>query len=462
LTAATFASGTTGISRPERSRRARVTSAFQIANRIVNTVVRLFSIPLALSLLGREQYGIWLTLLSIITWFSVADLGMPSALVNPLAQAIGSGETRAAQQLVSSVVAILLAGGLALAGLILAAAPHLPLASLLGAGPDISNSTVFPAVAVVAVVFVGLLGVRVADVVALAMQRGHWAAAADSVGAVVSLGWLLILRGHGSSLAGVAAALTCPATAARVALWLVIGKASGGTLLPRPAAASWTVLRRLAGDAGAFLAGAGGEMLVLQTTNIVIAHVSGADNVPLFAIPYQLFFSAFVLLNAVSAPLWPAYAEARAAGDWAWIRTAHRKAMMQTMALATCGFFVLAALSPIVIRLWVGASFVPPLLLTSLLAAHFVQWAWSFSWGVLLTGLGLIREKVLILLVYGVVHVAALVFFGRALGLVGYAIGMLVAMALAVTWTFPCVARARLPQLTRLKDSDCVGGSEHD
>ena len=136
--------------------------------------------------------------------------------------------------------------------------------------------------------------------------------------------------------------------------------------------------------------------------------------------------------------------------------------MLQTMALAICGFSLLAAVSPMLIRLWVGASLVPPLLLTCLLALHFCQWAWCFSWGVLLTGLGLIRQKVLILLVYGGAHVVAIVLFGRTLGLVGYAIGMLAAMAVAVTWTFPFVAHTRLPQLAPLKGSECVRGGCHD
>jgi len=446
LTAPAFENGTR-IASPERSRRARVTSAAQIVSRIINTVVRLFSIPLALSLLGREQYGIWLTLLSIITWFSVADLGMPSALVNPLAQAIGSDEGRSAQQLVSSVVAILLAGGLALAGLVLVIAPHLQLASLLGAGPDISNSTVLPAVAVVVVLFLGLLGLRVADVVALAMQRGHWAAAADIGGSVVSLAWLLILRRHGSSLAGVAAALTCPATAARLVLWFAIGKASGGMLVPRPAAASWSVLHRLAGDSGAFLAGSLGEVLIMQTANVVIARVSGAGQVPAFAIPYQLFFSSFVLLTAVVAPLWPAYAEARNAADWPWIRAASRKAMIETLTLAALGFPLLALLSPVLIRAWVGPDYVPQPLLVWLFVLHFIQWTWCYNWGILITGLGFVRQRTPIQLLWGGLNVGLMIFFGRAWGLIGFAIGMCFALVLTEVWLFPLLARARLPEL---------------
>ena len=64
-------------------------------------------------------------------------------------------------------------------------------------------------------------------------------------------------------------------------------------------------------------------------------------------------------------PIWPAYREAIARGDLDWVSRTLRRSVAVTLAVSMFLSFALVALSPGILRLWVGASVSPtlPLLL---------------------------------------------------------------------------------------------------
>ena len=64
-------------------------------------------IPLTLHYLNPTKYGIWITLFSIISWFTFFDIGLGNGLRNKFAEAIAKGEKEKAQIYVSTTYGIL-------------------------------------------------------------------------------------------------------------------------------------------------------------------------------------------------------------------------------------------------------------------------------------------------------------------------------------------------------------------
>ena len=62
----------------------------------------LVSVPLTLHHLGAERYGLWATLFSIMSWLSLADLGLTNGLMNALSQAFAQQRRDLAREYVSS------------------------------------------------------------------------------------------------------------------------------------------------------------------------------------------------------------------------------------------------------------------------------------------------------------------------------------------------------------------------
>ena len=418
-----------------RLRQARKTSLAQIVNRIITTGVGLASIPLAIAILGREEYGVWLIMVSFITWFSMSDLGLPSALMNPLAAAIGLGDSKRIRDLVSTSSLLLAFIGIGVAAIGCVFVLLLPVEQLLGMTNPQFSPPVRWAIVWLVLFNIATLPLRLSGVMALSMQKGYWTAIEETLAELVVLAGLVGLRVLGGNLAMFALVVSVPMAAGRLLLWLFICIRFGTDFAPRLRNWSRQMVKNIMPNGAAFFVGSLGELLVLQTPYIIIARTLGAAAVPLFAIPYQLFYSAFAVLNTIANPLWPAYAEAKAKGDHLWIRRVHWRIMRESMILAILGFSLLGLLSTWFITMWAGPEYIPSTGFVGVLILLFIQWSWNYVFVVLLTGLGLIRERTVIILCFGVLNVIVSTVLTNHIGMNGIAVGMFTTMLLTVTWS---------------------------
>ncbi|HSN08168.1 MAG TPA: hypothetical protein VLS85_03975, partial [Hanamia sp.] len=70
-------------------------------------LISLLLVPIAINYVNVSQYGIWLTLSSIVVWFSFFDVGLTQGLRNKFAEAVATGNDDLAQIYVSTTYAIL-------------------------------------------------------------------------------------------------------------------------------------------------------------------------------------------------------------------------------------------------------------------------------------------------------------------------------------------------------------------
>ncbi|WKX78165.1 hypothetical protein [Zobellia laminariae] len=70
-------------------------------------LIGFYMVPLTIGYVDKEQYGVWLTLSSVVGWFSFFDIGLGSGLRNKLALALANDEMEKAKSYVSSTYAIL-------------------------------------------------------------------------------------------------------------------------------------------------------------------------------------------------------------------------------------------------------------------------------------------------------------------------------------------------------------------
>jgi len=57
-------------------------------------VLSYLSIPLMIKYLGNVQYGIWSTLLSIMSWISLFDIGIGNGLRNKVSESLGKEKVK--------------------------------------------------------------------------------------------------------------------------------------------------------------------------------------------------------------------------------------------------------------------------------------------------------------------------------------------------------------------------------
>jgi O-antigen/teichoic acid export membrane protein len=93
--------------RNERTARASKNVLVSFVSTMVTLIISFIMVPMTLGFVGKVEYGIWLTISSIIAWFSYFDVGLGNGLRNKLAVALAEDDKEAAKIYISSCYALI-------------------------------------------------------------------------------------------------------------------------------------------------------------------------------------------------------------------------------------------------------------------------------------------------------------------------------------------------------------------
>lgn len=409
----------------ERYRRMALTTMASLAARAISLLTTLVSVPLTFRYLGAERYGLWMVLVSLISVMGFADLGIGNGVMNAISEAHGKDSHELAREYVSSGFVLMLgiAAVLAVAGAI--GYPFMPWMRLFNVHSGLVATEGAKAFLVLFCWFVLNIPLGVVTRVQAGLQQGYWSQIVGATGNVVSLLALLVVIHFRGSLPWLVFAST---------FGVILATVLNGWLLFR--AHPWLIpsLHAYRGGSAHKILKLGLMFFVLQVAvalgytsdNIVITQVMGAAAVAVYAVPQKLFGFLSQLVSMGITPLWPAYGEAIARGDVAWVRKVFWGSLRVTLAIATPLCVALALTGPWVVRLMVGKSLHAPMSLLAALALWGVISAASVPIAMLLNGVGVLKAQTIVAAVASLTNLALSIFLTRKYGVVGVCLGSII------------------------------------
>ncbi len=419
-------SSETGRSR-ERHRQIALAGLTAALVRAVSVLTALITVPLTLGYLGAERFGMWATLSSFNALLSFTDFGFGNAMTTGVAGSSARADTVHLRRLVATAYFALSGVAAAMLAAVAMADRWVDWAAVFAVTSPLAEAEAAPAAAA----FIALMALANPIGVIVRVQTGlqlQWRANL----------WLLV-----GNLAALLAVLGAIALHAGL-VWLVLALVGspllfqlGNTiefigrkradLRPRFADFDLAQFRRLAGSGVQFMILQLCAGIIFQSSNLIVAQVLGASEVARFAVPDRLFGFVPMILAFALSPLWPAYGEAAARGDHAWVRQTFRRSLLLTVAAASVlsGGLLLAA--PLLLRWWVGPGFHAPFALLAALAAWRVVEAVGHAGAMLLNGLDRIGAQVAGATLGAITAVGLRIWFTQRFGVTGAAVGGIVA-----------------------------------
>ncbi len=331
-----------------------------LGTKAVAVVVSFISVPLTVGYLGAERYGVWIIISTLLAWINLADFGLGNSLTNALSEAYGKDRRDLAQQHVATA-SWLLVGILTVLGCGLAACwGWIDWIGIFNIKTAAARAEAGPAVAVALALFLVNLPLTLVSRILYAHQEGVLANLWTAAGNLASLlGLLLVVQFQGGLVwlvVGISGAIVL--VSALSAIWLFA--VHKPWLRPDFSKISKASARQISRVGGLFFILQLAGLILFQTDNLIIAHYLGAEAVTPYSITWRLFTYTALLQTLIFPSLWPAYAEAFARKDGAWIRRTFRLnfvfAVASTFALA----LPLVIFGTTVIERWAGAAAVPP------------------------------------------------------------------------------------------------------
>jgi O-antigen/teichoic acid export membrane protein len=403
----------------ERLRRVSLTAIGSFAAQATNTLTTFISVPLALRYLGQERYGLWLSITSTLAFLGFADLGIGGGVINCVSEAHGKDDSRLAAEYVSSAFFMLFSLAVVLGLVFLVVFPHISWTWLFNVSSAQARSELGPALFVFIVCFLFSLPLGVVQRVQIGYQEGFinniWQIGAS----LLSLGMLLLVIYLKVGLSWLVLALA----GAPVFVTFLNGLSLFGFrrpwLLPR--------LRAVRAIAGRKILRLGMLFFILQVSialgyqkdNLVISHFLGADKVAQYAVPMKLFMIAPIFLSFFFMPLWPAYGEAITRHDFLWVRRTFRRSMIMALGISLSSAIGLFFFCRPILKIWVGPSIQPPLVLILGLSLWTVVNSVSGPIAMLLNGASIIGFQVVCSLAMAATSLTMSIFMVRWIGLPG-------------------------------------------
>ena len=342
----------------EEHRRKR-TKAFQrtvganFAAKLFSVSCTFLQVPIALKYLGTEAFGVWATLSSITNIMIFADLGLGSVAQNQVSHAVGNNDPGAAYRTMATAFVLLSGAGAVIAAAALFFCFHFDWSHIF---PGLSShfaGEIPMAFAVLVGFFAAGLPLAALSRLTLSFQVGWLTSLSSALNAFLTLAAVFCAAHYRLGFIpfiALGAAAPVIANLIVVIMLLVIHPAA---LRARPTLDRATV-KSFFKTGFFFFVPTVGCILFTGGPTLILSSVLG----PAAVVPYQLMQRLMGVSSQVYGlmilPLWPAYTEARARGDEAWIRGALRKSL-----LVGLGLFAVPVLStPLwgawVIHLWSG------------------------------------------------------------------------------------------------------------
>ncbi|MCX2473181.1 oligosaccharide flippase family protein [Pedobacter sp. MC2016-05] len=381
-------------------------------------LISLVLVPLTINYISPIQYGIWLTLSSLIGWFGFFDIGLGNGLRNKLSEAISKGDTFLAKSYVSTTYAFMCIISLCLLVTFFIANFFLDWSKILNA-----PSSMVSELSVVALVFFLLFSiqfvVQLINIVCFANQNTMMTSLIGFLGSLLGLTIIYILtRTVEGRLLYLCLAIGVTPILIYIIFSLVLFNTTYKEFAPNFRFAKAKYVKDIIGLGFKFFIIQLGLIFFYNADNIIIAQTMGPTGVTPYNIAYKYFTVITMISGIIMTPLWPAFTQANIKGDTVWIKKMIKK-MQKICLFVFLLSMVMLVVSPIVYNLWIGDKVHIPWMLSLVLAIYTSLNTYRTVYCYYANAVGKINVQLIIVLTAGVLNIPLGIFLGKLYGAVG-------------------------------------------
>jgi O-antigen/teichoic acid export membrane protein len=395
-------------------------------------VVSFFSVPLTVRYLGGERYGAWVTISTAMAWIALADFGLSSSLTNAVSEGYASNDHKLAGDYVAAAFWSLAGIGFLLSALFFPLWRIVPWERVFNVESVQARAEIGPAVAIAFAIFVLNFPFSIIAKVYGAYQEVAQANAWNTVGNALSLVALVVATQVKGGLASLVIAVSGSVLFINIisAGWLFGW--SKPWLFPSPGRITRSAVQKLTSLGGMFFLIQIAALVLFQTDNLIIAHYLGAAAVTPYSVTWRLFTYTIIFQILAGPSYWPAFAEAFARGDKAWVRKSYSANFKITVASTLALALPLVFFGQWIIRKWAGSVAVPPPSLLLWMGVWSMIYGAMSSQSCLLASAGRVKVQAIYSGVAAIVNLILTVFLVQKLGLTGVIMGTIGAFLICV------------------------------
>ena len=324
-----------------------------VVYKAVAMLASFLAIPMMIRYLGQEQFGVWSTLLTVMSWIVFFDLGIGNGLRNKVAEALARNDKAEAANYIASGYSLIGLIALLLWAMVTGASFFVPWQAVF-------NTQAIPEVTLrltvqVAVFFVVLnFWIGLISAILGAVQKTSMSALGQLISNILALLFVFILtKTTDATITYLAVAYGISLVAANMGLswWFYRGHTE---LRPKPYLDKRHISPLLSVGMQFFTIQIA-VLIIFTTDKMLISQLFGPEFVTQYDVIFKLFGIVTFLHALITAPLWSAYTDAYHKDDFDWIKKVLYKQIWIFIWIVFLVISIAITAKPF-IRIWIGSQ----------------------------------------------------------------------------------------------------------
>ena len=386
----------------------------------LSVLISLLFVPLYLKTIDRGDYGILITLTSMIGWIGMLDIGFGNGLRNKLTIAISNNDTLNAKKYVSSAYATISFYIVFITILFLSISHFFSWSTILNV--DVAReSEMYILVNVVFVLFGLNFILGIINTVIFSVQQPAFQSLIGLFTQIISFVVVLIaIKGFSITsilYIGILNSIISPIVLFGASVFLFRKKFK--FLSPNWKIIEIKVIKEIFSLGIKFFILQIITLILFSINNILILHLAGSEAVVEYSIAYRYIDVLAILFTIFVTPVWSASTDAFATNDIQWIRKTVRK-MLIIATIIVFGGSLMIVFSKFVFNIWLGKGVIEVNFGTLILVMLFVTFRMLYqSYGYVINASGKLKAQMSITLILAVLYIPLAILLGRFMGLYG-------------------------------------------
>lgn len=378
-------------------------------------VATFLAMPIMIKYLGVEQFGIWSTMLTLITWVMLFDLGIGNGLKNKISESLALDNPEQALRYISTAYGLVGFISFALFTMFLLSSNWLPWQTIFNTRSISEEDLKYGVITLSFFIFFNFW-ISLVNQIYHGLQKSSVVVLGQFVSNISALilvfllyqltesSMLFMVWAYGVSLVLANIALTFFLFKSHRKLTPTIKKFDSKKISPLLSLGIKFFIIQLA------------ALVIFMTDKLLITQLLGPEHVTPYEVLFKLFSVFAIIQSLLLAPLWPAYSDAYQSGDLDWIRANIKKQIKIVMVLSTGAFF-LAGGGGMIVKLWVGDEIVASPILYYLFALSMVFSLWSNVFAYFVNATNQLDVQLYTSIIAAIINIPLSIIFVTKLGL---------------------------------------------
>lgn len=391
-------------------------------------------VPILIHQLDTVNYGIWLTLTSIVSWCSFLDIGLGHGLRNLLAEAIAKNEKNIMKNLVGTSYAILTGIILILIPIILISFPLFDWAKILNAPSSMSKELLYLAIIVIICFFIQFV-LNLINSILFAIQKPAQSSFITFISQLVAfiIVYILSLQNKSYSLVTYGSIISLIPIFITLIYTIYLFKTKLNFLSFSYKNINFSLAPQLFNLGIKFFFIQLTAIILFQTNNLILTHVTGPEKVTDFNISYKYIGIISMIFTIIVTPIWSATTEAFHKQDYQWIKNTI-KTLRKIFLLISLVGIILALSSKFVYNIWLGNAVQVDYGVQFLILVYFIANMWCGIHCNILNGIGKVKLQFIITATEALIHLPLAILLGKIFGIYGVLTSMFLMTFINTIW----------------------------